>query len=301
MAEDDVMDRTQRLQAAGAWLRTQREARGWSGSDLGRRLEVNQTRVSSWERGQYEVSDEAAVAIAATLGMPLIETRKQLGLWVPAAGDLAGYARYVDPGQISDDALIGELVRRYQQHSDREIVDVYPTRSQVPGDLWERLIDDAQGEIRLGGYTNYFLWSERPHFAQRLTDKAGAGVRVRILVGDPSGEVTRRREAVEQAPLSLTTRINITLTELESLGQIPGLHTRLSEGNADAHVSRSIFAFGREALVCEHIADRLGHGSLTFHLRRKQDGGAFDQYVAHFEHLWAGGREWLPGEVVPTP
>ncbi len=294
MTEDDAQDRQQRLQAAGAWLKTQRDARGWSGSDLARRLGVNQTRVSAYERGQYEVSNEAAEQIATTLEIPLIETRRQLGLWVPSARDLTGYARYVDPTQISDDVLIGEVVRRYQQHSDREVADVYPTRSRVPGDLWGRIIQDAQGEILLGGYTNYFFWTERPNFAETIREKLESGVNVRILVGDPEGEVTLRRQEIERAQLSLVTRINITLEELTKLGQLPGLEVRLSDINAEAHVSRSIFVFDRESLVCEHIADRLGHGSLTFHLRRKQDGGAFDQYKAHFDHLWAGGREWQP-------
>jgi transcriptional regulator with XRE-family HTH domain len=294
MPEDDAQERQQRRQAAGAWLKTQREARSWSGSDLARRSGVPQTRVSSYERGAYEVSDDAAELLATALEIPLLETRRQLGLWVPAPADLNGYARYVDPTQISDDALLGEVVRRYQQLTDREVVDTYPTRSRVPGDLWDQLIQDARGEILLGGYTNYFFWTERPNFAATLREKAAAGVRVRVLLGDPAGEVTRRREGIEQAQLSLTTRINITLDELAKLGEVPGLEVRFSDRNADAHVSRSIFVFGGEALVCEHIAERLGHGSLTFHLRRKQDGGAFDQYKAHFDHLWSGGREWRP-------
>lgn len=294
MSEDEAQDRQQRLQAAGVWLKNQREARGWSGSDLARRLGLNQTRVSAYERGQYEVSNEAAEQIAATLEIPLIETRRQLGLWTPNTRDLSGYARYVDPTQISDDVLIGEVVRRYQQNSAREIIDVYPTRSRVPGDLWDQLIHDAQTEILLGGYTNYFFWTERPNFAETIREKAESGVNVRVLLGDPEGTVTQRRQEIERAQLDLTTRINITLDELGKLGQLPGLEVRFSNINAEAHVSRSIFTFDQESLVSEHIADRLGHGSLTFHLRRKQDGGAFDQYKAHFDHLWAGGRAWQP-------
>jgi transcriptional regulator with XRE-family HTH domain len=294
MDDDDTQDRQQRLQAAGAWLKSQREARGWSGSDLARRVGLNQSRVSAYERGQYEVSNEAAEQIATTLEIPLIETRRQLGLWTPSKHDLNGYARYVDPKQISDDVLLDELNRRYQQHTDREIIDVYPTRSRVPGDLWDQIIADAHQEILLGGYTNYFFWTERPNFAETIREKAESGVNVRILLGDPDGEVTRRRQEIERAQLSLATRINITLEELQRLGPLPGLEVRLSEINAEAHVSRSIFVFDHESLVSEHIADRLGHGSLTFHLHRKQTGGAFDQYKAHFDHLWTGGREWRP-------
>jgi len=72
-----------------------------------------------------------------------------------------------------------------------------------------------------------------------------------------------------------------------------GIEMRTSNINAQAHVSRSIFRFDREALVCEHIADRIGHGSLTFQLRKMQDGGPYDQYSAHLDHLWDGAQ---PGE-----
>jgi transcriptional regulator with XRE-family HTH domain len=290
--EEDQEERQERLRLAGIWLRTQRELHGWTGSDLARRLDVNQVRISAYERGQYEVPGGIAEQLAAEFGMPLLEARRQLGLWVPSTADLAELERYTDPAGLNDDVLISELIRRYQLRTDREIIEVFPRRSNVPGALWDRLIDSARSEIILGGYTNYFFWTERPHFSETLRRKAESGVRVRILVGNPNGEVTRRRELVENAPLTVSTRINITLDELTKLGPVPGIEVEYSDLNAEAHVSRSIFRFDREALVCEHIAERLGHGSLTFHLRRMQNNGPFDQYLAHIEHLWKGGQSW---------
>jgi transcriptional regulator with XRE-family HTH domain len=292
MPDEESEDRQERLRAAGSWLRAQRELRNLSGSDLARRLGVNQVRVSAYERGQYEVPSSVAEGIAAELDLPVLEVRRNLGLWVPGDADLAELRYYADPATLTDEALLSELIRRYQQRSDKEILDVYPRRSEVPRELWDRLITGARNEIMLAGYTNYFFWTERPEFSEVLSRKASEGVRIRILVGDPNGEVTRRREQVEKAPLTLSTRIGVTLDELTKLGPVPGIEVRFSEVNAEAHVSRSIFRFDREALVCEHIAERLGHGSLTFHLRRLQDGGPFDQYVTHAEHLWDGGRDW---------
>jgi transcriptional regulator with XRE-family HTH domain len=292
--EEDQQERQERLRQAGAWLRTQRETRGWSGSDLARQLEVNQVRVSAYERGQYEVPNPIAENIAAAFDLPLLEVRRHLGLWVPSEADLHQLQQHADPARLPDDVLITELIRRYQKRSDREILDVFPRRSNVPGELWDRLIAGAKSDITLGGYTNYFFWTERPHFSETLREKAEAGVRVRILLGNPDGEVTRRRERIESAPLTLNTRIHITLDELATLGPVPGIEVKYSDANAEAHVSRSIFRFDREALVCEHIAERLGHGSLTFHLRRLHDDGPFDQYVAHLEHLWDGGTPVHP-------
>lgn len=287
--EEDQQERQERLRQAGTWLRTQRETRGWSGSDLAKRLDVNQVRVSAYERGQYEVPNAIAENIAAAFDLPLIEVRRQLGLWVPSDTDLHQLQQHADPARLPDDALIAELIQRYQKRRDREIIDVFTRRSDVPRELWDRLIASAKSEITLGGYTNYFFWTEQSNFSETIRTKAEAGVRVRILLGNPDGDVTRRREQIENAPLTLTTRINITLGELAKLGPVPGIDVRYSEINAEAHVSRSIFRFDREALVSEHIADRLGHGSLTFHLRRLHDNGPFDQYAAHLEHLWDGG------------
>lgn len=290
--DDDQPDRRERLRAAGSWLRTERENRGWSGSDLARRLGVNQVRVSAYERGQYEVPTAVVEGIASAFDLPVVEVRARLGLWVPSDAELRELHEYADPTRLADDVLIGELVRRYRNRTDREIVEVFPQRSNVPRDLWNRLITDAKSAITLGGYTNYFFWTELSGFSETLATRAADGVRVRILVGDPEGAVTQRREQIENAPLALRTRIGITLDELSKLGPVPGIEVRISDANAEAHVSRSIFQFDREAVICEHIAERLGHGSLTFHLRRMQDGGPFDQYAAHLEHLWDGGRPW---------
>jgi transcriptional regulator with XRE-family HTH domain len=292
--EEDADERQERLRSAGSWLRTQRELRGWNGSDLARRLDLNQVRISAYERGQYEVPSNIAEAIAVEFDMPVIEVRRNLGLWVPSDSDLNRLQHYADPEALADEALLGELIRRYQKRSDREVLDVWPRRSEVPRELWDRLILGARSDIFLAGYTNYFFWTERPNFSDVLRRKAQEGVRVRILVGDPDGEVTRRRELVENAPLTIRTRIGITLDELAKLGQVPGLEVKISEVNAEAHVSRSIFQFDREVLVCEHIAERLGHGSLTYHLRRMATDGPFDQYVAHADHLWRGARDWKP-------
>lgn len=112
VTEGDAEARRQRLQAAGTWLRAQRETLRWTGSEFARRLGLNQTRVSAYERGQYEVSDEAAERIAEVLGIPLIETRRQLGLWAPDGFIPADREPHTDLTQISDEVLVAELARR---------------------------------------------------------------------------------------------------------------------------------------------------------------------------------------------
>jgi len=56
-----------------------------------------------------------------------------------------------------------------------------------------------------------------------LRRKAGQGCKVRFLIDDPDSEVTRHREAVEATSLTVSTRIAVTLEQLERLRGRPGM------------------------------------------------------------------------------
>lgn len=175
--------------------------------------------------------------------------------------------------------------------ADREIVSVYPYRASIPKTVWRDLVTGATREITLAGYTNYFLWLEIPALRSALARKVAAGVRVRIIVGDPDSEVTRAREEIEQAALSVSTRIRVTLDELAKLRRVaPAVEARFSDG----HISSSVFTFDDDALVSYHLGDQLGHDSPTFHVRRHGPDGLYDRFQRHVDWLWATGRP-IPG------
>lgn len=174
---------------------------------------------------------------------------------------------------------------------DREIVSAFPHRSLIPRTLWRDLISGARRELVFAGYTNYFLWLDLPNLRSALRRRAEAGVHIRWLVGDPDSPVTAQREEVEGVPLTLSTRIRVTLDELGKLRDAaPSVAGRFS----DRHLAMSLFRFDADMLVCTHLADQMGHDSPTFHLRRRQDGGLFDRYAAHIEYLWETGRDIWP-------
>ncbi|MFB6523592.1 hypothetical protein [Streptomyces sp. NPDC056401] len=77
----------------------------------------------------------------------------------------------------------------------------------------------AQRELVFAGYTNYFLWLEQANLAGALRRKAEAGCQMRFLVGDPNSSVTAAREAEEDVPLTLSTRIAAHVEELWSRGR----------------------------------------------------------------------------------
>ncbi|MFH8221439.1 XRE family transcriptional regulator [Streptomyces sp. NPDC018057] len=177
---------------------------------------------------------------------------------------------------------------------EQEIIASYPYRSACPRSVWGDLIRDAGSDILLSGYTNYFLWLEQPNLVETLRRKAGAGVRVRVLLGDPDGEVTRQREAIENVALTVSTRIRITLEHLARLGPLDGLEARFSAPqDAMNHVSLSVFRFDGDALVTPHLAQLAGHDSPLLHLRGVRPGDMFSRFCDHAEELWERGTDAL--------
>ncbi|MFE2733778.1 XRE family transcriptional regulator [Streptomyces sp. NPDC059349] len=177
---------------------------------------------------------------------------------------------------------------RIKTGSDREIIHSYPYRSVCPSTVWSGLSQSAESDIFLAGYTNYFFWTQLPNFSGLLREKVAAGCRVRFLLGDPEGEVTRQREVIEDVALSVSTRIRMALGELSKLGPLDGLEARYSAPeDAVNHVSLSVFRFDSDALVTPHLARLVGHDSPLLHLRRQGDGGMFSRFAEHAEELWS--------------
>ncbi|MGW2512982.1 XRE family transcriptional regulator [Streptomyces scopuliridis] len=178
---------------------------------------------------------------------------------------------------------------RIKSGHDRELVHSYPYRSACPSTVWSELISDASTDLFFAGYTNYFLWTQVPTFPETLRRKVASGCRVRFLLGDPDGEVTRQRESIEDVALTVSTRIRITLEHLDRLGPLEGLETRFSAPeDAINHVSLSVFRFDADALVTPHLARLVGHDSPLLHLHKRGDGGMFDRFSEHGEELWNG-------------
>lgn len=169
---------------------------------------------------------------------------------------------------------------------DREIIAAYPFRSAAPSSLWASLIDGASQQLVFAGYTNYFLWQQHPRLGVRLKAKADAGTRIRFLIGDPDSEVTRKREEIEGVPLTVGTRIKITMDALEKIGETRGIEAKFS----DQHIALSVFMFDDQMLVTPHIASLLGDESPMFHLRRLETDGLYDRFASHVTALWETGR-----------
>ncbi|MEV6758482.1 XRE family transcriptional regulator [Streptomyces sp. NPDC051214] len=232
--------------------------------------------------------------MAARIGV----TSKTVERWL-ADEDLVPHARNREDAAralgVDEDMLWPKAIKeRLKTGGDLEIVESFPYRSAAPSALWASLIEESQNDLFFSGYTNYFFWTHVPAFSQVLRRKTKQGVRVRFLLGDPDGEVTRQRETIEDVALTVSTRIHMTLEELKRVGGLEGLeglevHFSAPE-DAVNHVSLSVFRFDEQELVTPHLARLVGHDSPLMHLRRVKEGGMFDRFAEHAEELWSRSR-----------
>lgn len=180
------------------------------------------------------------------------------------------------------EVLWPKLSRRVRPGPDGEMVAMYPRRSDMPRDVFRELISRSRRRLWFGGYTSYFLWVDVPDLRGQLRQKAQMGADIRFLLGDPDSPVTRAREEYEGTPLTLRSRIEMTLAEIARTGVAADIAVR----HSDKHVGWSVWIFDDQAITTLHIGPGMGHDSLTQHWRRQVDGGAFDRLPEHFDALW---------------
>ncbi|MEV4434625.1 helix-turn-helix domain-containing protein [Streptomyces sp. NPDC049555] len=101
---------------------------------------------------------------------------------------------------------------------------------------------------------------------------------------------TRERE--EGVALTLSTRIRVTLAELEKIKEQAGIDARYSDG----HAYLSVFRFDDDMIVTPLLTHHVGHDAPTLHLRRHQDDGMFDRFASHVEELWKRGTPVWEGD-----
>lgn len=169
---------------------------------------------------------------------------------------------------------------------DREVVAVYPTRFSIPTDVYRRMFTAARTEIALCATSYYGLFNRLPDLSDILRDRAEAGCRVRVIVGDPTSPVIQRANDIrhQHEPMSWADTIGYTLTRLEPLRDVVEVR------QTDMAWGRSVYRLDGDAMVCLYVAGP----ETTFpylHLRRRQVDGIFDQLaVRHVDGVWEAAQ-----------
>jgi hypothetical protein len=167
-----------------------------------------------------------------------------------------------------------------------EIVKVYPHRHNMPADLWNRLLDQAEEHIEILVYAAMFL-TDDPTLIKRLRRKAETGAKIRIILGDPtSREIARRSIEEGLSKAAIPAKVGNALTFFRPLQGLPGIDIRVHATT----LYNSIYRFDDEMLVNTHVYGFAAAHAPLLHLRQLTGGDLFDTYSKSFDSVWNAAR-----------
>ena len=225
--------------------------RGLTPAALGDELGVDPKTVERWISGRTPYRKHR-FAVAALLGVD---------------------ERYLWPGALSKEQVAAA--------SDSEVLAIYPHRSDVPREAWERLFKAAEREIGVLVYSGLLL-AEDPVLQKVLAERARAGVRVRILLGDPDSPHVAERGADEGVDGMMAAKIHNVLVLSRALRGIESTEFRFHR----TILYNSIYRGDDHLLVNTHIYGVPAAGAPVWHLRKVAGGEIASTYLESFERVW---------------
>jgi transcriptional regulator with XRE-family HTH domain len=234
-------------------LRTSLLERGVTPADLAVALNVDPKSVERWISGRTPYRRHR-YAVAAHLG--------------------------VDEAYLWPDALTHDQIA---DASESEIVNIYPHRWAVPSELWRNFFESAETEIGVLVYSGLFV-SEDAGIRRAFQEKAGAGIPVRILLGDPNSESVAQRGTDEGVDDALAAKIRNALVLYKPLRNVEGIEFRLHT----TVLYNSIYRADDQILVNTHIYNFPAAQAPVLHLRRVAGGSMVSTYLESFERVWDG-------------
>ncbi len=164
-----------------------------------------------------------------------------------------------------------------------ELVSSWPRRSKVPTQLWVDLLRDCTRSFDLLAFAGLFLPEEHPEWIPVMREKAEAGVRVRLLIGDPNSQHLRSRDSEHSIGGGVRGRVDAVMAAYAPLADVIEIRGH------DTPLYNSIYRFDDQMLVNTHVYGLLAAYTPVLRLRRI-DGQYFDTYMESFERVWAGAR-----------
>jgi hypothetical protein len=235
-------------------LRTALLEHGLTPSSLGERLGVDHKTVERWIAGRTPYR-KFRFAVASQLG------KDEAYLW---------------PDALSRDQVSAA--------SNGELLAIYPHRSDVPREAWARLFAGAQREIGVLVYAGLFL-SEDAAVRKVLLDKGKAGVRVRILLGDPASAQVAERGSDEGVDDAMAAKIRNALVLYQPLRKSGALEFRFHQ----TILYNSIYISDDQLLVNTHVFGVTASLAPVWHLKKVAGGEIASTYLDSFERVWETG------------
>ena len=184
----------------------------------------------------------------------------------------------VDEAYIWPDALGRDEIAAVSQS---EVVAVWPHRWAVPRDTWGLFFAKAEREIGALVYSGMFM-AEDIGVHKLFAERARAGVRVRLLLGDPDSPNVAERGAAEGIDETMAAKVRTSIVLFRKLLAQPGVELRL-HGTV---LYNSIYRADDQLLVNTHIYGVMANNAPVFHLRKIAGGEMANTYIDSFERVW---------------
>jgi hypothetical protein len=216
-----------------------------------------------------------------------------IGTSVIAASIISFTMRYLlgDPfSGVSDEitsvtralnANLKEAVTVLASASKTGLLSISVHRSAVQTEFFVEQIRASRQNIDLLAYAMAFL-PEHPATVPILKERALAGCRIRILLGDPNGACIKARSIEEKFEGSIQSRIEATLARLEQLKGLTNVEIRFH----DTPLYSSIYRFDGRMIVTPQLYGVRAAAAPLLYLARVEDG-LFDRYLSNFDAVWS--------------
>ena len=166
-----------------------------------------------------------------------------------------------------------------------EVVAIYPHRDAVPPDIWLRILAAAKREIAILDSDGLFL-ADLPGVAGTLAARAEPGVRVRICLADPDGQIAMESDTSSASDDPPAAGSHAALAVFRPLLRCSGAMMRLHQVVLPSSLCRA----DGELLVCQHAHGIPPAAAPVLRLGRVGGSDMATAYLESFESIWAGAR-----------
>ena len=136
--------------------------------------------------------------------------------------------------------------------------------------------------MTLLSYAGLFMLDNNPDFTELLVERARAGVRIRIMLGDPDAKAIRQRGQEEGIGADMRGRVRIAHRYLRPALGTEGLEVRLHSTT----LYNSIYLSDATMLVNMHMYGSGAPSNPVMHLQRVAGGRLFESYRHSVEAVW---------------
>lgn len=175
--------------------------------------------------------------------------------------------------------------REVTEAGQAELIKLYPHRSAVPRDLWNTLYANATRAFDVLVYSGFWL-TEDPAFHRVVKEKAGNGVPVRFMLGEPDCPAVAQRGEDEGIGAAMGNKIRNALVNYGPLFGLPGVEFRLHTST----LYNSLYRADDELLVNGHVYGMGAYLAPVMHLQRVPGGELVDTYTQSIERVWESAR-----------